>query len=45
LGVSKQTLNGLVKDFKAKGILAELTQSKRNKHFIFERYIGIFMKD
>lgn len=45
LGVSKQTLNGLVKDFKAKGILAELTQSKRNKHFIFERYISIFMKD
>lgn len=44
LEVSKQTANQLVKDFVAKGILAEVTGFQRNKLYAFERYLKIYNK-
>ncbi len=44
LGVSKPTINSLVKDFENKGILKEITGHKRNKIYVFDDYIKIYSK-
>jgi Fic family protein len=42
LGVSKQTVNVLIKEFEAKDILTEVTGYQRNKHYAFKRYLEIY---
>lgn len=44
LGVSKPTINSLVKDFENKGILKEITGHKRNKIYVFDEYLKIYSK-
>ncbi|MDR1975758.1 MAG: Fic family protein [Campylobacteraceae bacterium] len=43
LGISKQTANQLVKDFRQEGILKEMTGFERNKRFMFKSYVYLFI--
>ena len=40
--VSKPTANNLIKEFEAEGILIEVTGYKRNKNYVFKRYLEIY---
>ncbi len=42
LDVTKQTANALIKDFNKLGILKEQTGYKRNRIFVFEKYLRLF---
>jgi len=42
LGIAKATTGTLIREFEEKNILFEFTGYKRNKHFIFKRYLDIY---
>ena len=44
LAVSSATANAIIKDFQKLGILKEQTGFKRNRIFIFDRYMRLFEK-
>ena len=44
-GLSFKTANNLAAEFMSAGILKEMTGQSRNRVFIFERYIQLFMKE
>ncbi|MEO6453993.1 MAG: Fic family protein, partial [Ginsengibacter sp.] len=44
LNVTKQTANTLIRDFNSLGILKEQTGYKRNRIFVFEKYLRLFEK-
>ncbi len=44
LNISKPTANSLIKDFENQNILKEITGHKRNKIYIFDKYIKIYSK-
>lgn len=43
LKMSPPTANGLVAVFEKDGILKEVTGYQRNRVFVFERYLGLFL--
>ncbi len=42
LSISKATTSSLIKDFEDKNILIEFTGFKRNKHYLFKKYLDIY---
>lgn len=42
LEVTKQTAHTLIQDFEKLGILKEQTGYKRNRIFVFEKYLNLF---
>ena len=43
LQVTHQTANHLIKDFEELNILKETTNYKRNRLFIFDKYLNLFL--
>ena len=44
LGVQTNTAAALITDFVRLGILRELTGQKRNRQFMFDEYVRLFMR-
>jgi Fic family protein len=42
LDISKSTASSLIKDFEKNDILVEVTGYKRNKHYMFKKYLDIY---
>lgn len=44
LGLSQPTVNALLRDFIRLGLLREVTGAARNRLYVFETYLGLFVK-
>jgi Fic family protein len=44
LGLTHPTVNALLRDFRRLGLLREVTGSARNRLFVFEAYLALFVK-
>jgi len=42
LGTTTNTATSLINDFLAQGVLVEVTGQKRNRLFVFSRYLRLF---